>query len=176
MTKCYSLCCVVLLIFILASPSCASKPNVTKLVNEVCAKTSNYTFCVESLYSDPHASESDTYGLAIVAFRLAYRNATSTKDYITELLKKASSSSHMLLQKCLTDYEKAISAIETAYNDLNSESFSALADYAGDASRGALDCQATLKGYNNSLLHFMNNAVKGLCQICLVISKLFKGS
>ncbi|TKY72299.1 Pectinesterase inhibitor [Spatholobus suberectus] len=172
--KHHSLYCFVLLIFFFVHPSRGSKNNVTKLVDQVCAKTSNYSFCVESLYSDPHAPDSDRYGLAYVAFRLAYLNATSTRDYITKLLKKASSTPYrMHLQKCASDYEKAISAIEIAYNDLNSETFFDLADLAGVASHGAEDCQATFKG---SPLDFMNNALKGLCEICVVISKLFTGS
>ncbi|XP_061344312.1 cell wall / vacuolar inhibitor of fructosidase 2-like [Gastrolobium bilobum] len=171
------LCCSVLFIFVLAHPSFASKNNVTKLVHEVCSKTSNYSFCIESLYSDPHTPESDQYGLAYVAFRLAYLNATGTSDYIKKLLKKANSSSYrMHLQRCDRDYKKAVSAIETAYNDLNSETFFELADLAGVASHGAEDCQATFLGSLHSPLDFMNNALKGLCEICVVISKLFTGS
>jgi len=178
MIKYHFLCCSVLLILVFVHPSCAySNNNVTKLVDEVCAKTSNYSFCVESLYSDPHTPESDRYGLAYVTFRLAYLNATSTNDYITKLLKKAASSSQyrMRLQMCASDYEKAIFAIETAYNDLNSETFFELADLAGDASRAAQDCQATFKGTHYCPLDFMNIALKGLCEICVVISKLFTG-
>ena len=181
MIKYHSLCfllCFVHFIFTLIHLSCASKNNVTQLVDEVCAKTSNYSFCVESLYSDPHTPQSDQYGLAYVAFRLAYLNATGTSDYIAKLVKKATSSHyHMLLQRCAHDYKEAVSAIETAYNDLNSETFFELADLAAVASDGAEDCQATFKGTTHySMLDFMNNALKGLCEICVVISKLFTGS
>ncbi|KAK7246050.1 hypothetical protein RIF29_40908 [Crotalaria pallida] len=167
---------LMLFIFILIHPSCASTKNVTKLVDEVCAKASNYSFCIESLYSDPQTPKSDTYGLAYVAFRLAYLNATSTRDYIEKLLKKANSSNRMHLQKCDSDYKKAVSAIETAYNDLNSETFFELADLAGDASHAAEDCQATIKGTHHSMIHFLSDSLKGLCEICVVISKLFTGS
>ncbi|KAG4956397.1 hypothetical protein JHK85_042777 [Glycine max] len=57
----------------------------------------------------------------------------------------------------------AISAIETSYNDLNSETFFELAV----ASHSAEDyCQATFKGCHHCPLDFMNNALKGLCEIC----------
>jgi len=66
----------------------------------------------------------------------------------------------------------AISAIETSYNDLNSETFFELAV----ASHSAEDyCQATFKGCHHCPLDFMNNALKGLCEICVVVSKLFAG-
>ncbi|KAK7331192.1 hypothetical protein VNO77_25410 [Canavalia gladiata] len=150
-----------------------------KVVDEVCAKTSNYSFCVETLFSDPHTPESDRYGLAYVAFCLAYLNASGTKDYITKLLKNAKSTSthyRMCLQSCALDYEKAISAIETAYNDLNSESFYQLADLAAVASHAAQYCQVTFKPTHHSPFYFINIALMGLCEICLVISKLFTGS
>lgn len=67
----------------------------------------------------------------------------------------------------------AISAIETSYNDLNSETFFELAV----ASHSAEDyCQATFKGCHHCPLDFMNNALKGLCEICVVVSKLFTRS
>ena len=69
----------------------------------------------------------------------------------------------------------AISAIETSYNDLNSETFE-LADLAGVASHGVENCQATFKGCHHCPLDFMNNALKGLCEICVVVSKLFTRS
>ncbi|KAG5105138.1 hypothetical protein JHK82_042108 [Glycine max] len=75
----------VLLIFLLVHPSLASKNNVTKL------QTTHSALSLY-IYSDPHAPDSDSYGLAYVALRLAYLNATSTRGCITKLLKKATSS------------------------------------------------------------------------------------
>ncbi|KAK4264109.1 hypothetical protein QN277_029443 [Acacia crassicarpa] len=166
------------LLFILLNPSSSLANHASELVNEVCVKTSNYTFCVESLYSDPHTPEADSYGLAVIAFRLAYINATTTRDYILKLLKKASSNSSIRrnLQRCASDYYKAVSAIETAYNDLNSETFFELADLAAVASRSADDCEASYKRTRNSPFTSLNKALKGLCEICVAISKRFTGS
>ncbi|KAI4296092.1 hypothetical protein L6164_036080 [Bauhinia variegata] len=166
---CFSLFCFLVLV---CCHPCGGK--VTKLVQEVCAKTSNYSFCVESLYSDPHAAEADAYWLADIAFRLAYVNATSTQNHILELLKKSTSGDYRgRLQRCGSDYKKAVSAIEMGLNDLNSESFDLLAGYADHAAHAASDCQSAFEGSPNSPLTYMNNAFKGLCEICVVISKLF---
>ncbi|XP_057432870.1 pectinesterase inhibitor 8-like [Lotus japonicus] len=171
------LCCFVLPIFLFVYPTNASsRNNATPLVDQVCANTSNYSFCTETLYSDPHTRDADRFGLAAVAFHLAYLNATATKDYIDNLLKKNSTSKsqyHKDLQKCASDYKKAVSAIGAACDDLNSESYYDLADYVGVASHRADDCQHALKGKHDSLLNSMNNDLKGLCEICVVISKLF---
>ncbi|KAJ7967881.1 Pectinesterase inhibitor [Quillaja saponaria] len=164
-----------LVFFILVRSYSASNTNITQLVDEVCKKTSNYSFCVESLYSDPHTPDADRYSLAYVSFCLAYLNATNTRDYITKLLKHANSSHHHYqqdLQRCAGDYKKAVSAIEMAYNDLNSETFFELADLAGVAAHSAENCQANFKGTHSSLTS-RNKALKGLCEICVVVSKLF---
>ncbi|MED6131688.1 hypothetical protein PIB30_012126 [Stylosanthes scabra] len=145
----------------------------------VCEKTSNYTFCVESLYSDHHTPNADPYALAYVAFRLAYRNATSTRDYIAELLNNASCSSchhHKILVRCEDDYKEAVSAIEKGYKDLNSQTYLELDYLAGVASDDAEDCQDSFQGKTGyhyySMIEFMNKDFKGLCQICVAISKL----
>ncbi|KAF7827542.1 putative clathrin assembly protein [Senna tora] len=145
---------------------------------EVCAKTSNYTFCMKSLYSNRHTPGADRNRLADIGFRLAYINASRTRQHIGELLKKATSSGNYKrhLQVCASDYDKAVSAIGNALIDLNSETFFELADLAGTASRSAHHCEATFEGTHKSPLTFMNNDLKGLCEICVVISKLFTGS
>ncbi|KAI4345770.1 hypothetical protein L6164_012866 [Bauhinia variegata] len=169
-------CFIVVFIFLTDPCASAKTRKVTKLVHKVCAKTSDYTFCVESLYADPHTAEADEYFLANIAFRLAYVNATSTQHHIDKLLKKLGTSrpSHYQrrLQRCRSDYKKGVSAIEMGLNDLNSESFDLLAGYAGVAAHAAGDCQSSFKG-THSPLTSMNNDLKGLCEICVVISKLF---
>lgn len=149
----------------------------TELVQHVCNQTSNYSFCVESLYSDPHTPDADTYMLAYVSFRLAYLNATATQDRIAVLLKHAASgqlSQH--LHRCSRDYKKATSKLEQAYNDLDSETFFELVDLAGAAAHAAADCQAAFKGTTYSSLATMNKNLKGLSEICIVVSKLFTES
>lgn len=171
-----------LFIISMAHPSSASPTTTTTddkpktgLATEVCKKTSNYTFCMESLSADPRTPSADRYTLAYITFGLAYVNASSTHDYIAELLKKeeAEHGHKHRLRRCQRDYDKAVSALATAYNDLNSESFAELADLAGDAARSAKDCHAAFNGTHSHPLKTRNKDLKGLCEICVVVSKLF---
>ncbi|THG08654.1 hypothetical protein TEA_015524 [Camellia sinensis var. sinensis] len=57
----------------------------SELVSSICKNTTNYRFCVESLYSDPRTPTADSYVLAYVSFDLAYLNASHTEDYIDML-------------------------------------------------------------------------------------------
>lgn len=160
-------------------PSLASTIHEPKtgLAIEICKKTSNYTFCVESLYADPRTPNADRYSLAYITFGLAYVNASTTQDYVAELLKKeAEHDRKQRLRRCQRDYNNAVSSLETAYNDLNSETFFELADLAGDAARSAKDCQAAFNGTHYHPLDTRNKNLKGLCEICVVVSKLFTGT
>ncbi|KAI4296093.1 hypothetical protein L6164_036081 [Bauhinia variegata] len=160
-------------VFISIHPCCASNPNVTKLVDDVCAKTSNYSFCVDSLYADPLTPEADKISLVNIAFRLAYENASSTQNHIEELLKNngGSSQCRQCLERCGSDYQKGLSAIGKGMNDLDSENYDLLPGYADDAARSASDCESSFGG-SHSPLTFMNNAFKALSEICIVISNL----
>lgn len=169
-----------LFVICMAHPSSASPTTTTDdepktgLATEVCKKTSNYTFCIESLSTDPRTPSADRYTLAYITFGLAYVNASSTHDYIAELLKKEAEHGHkQRLRRCQQDYDKAVSSLATAYNDLNSESFAELADLAGDAARSARDCHAAFNGAHSHPLKTRNKDLKGLCEICVVVSKLF---
>jgi pectinesterase inhibitor-like protein len=153
-----------------------SQAATTELVKHICNQTSNYTFCVDSLYSDPRTPAAEAYVLAYVSFRLAYLNATATQDRIAVLLKHAASGQSQHLHRCNHDYKKATSALEQAYIDLDSETFFELADLAGAAAHAADDCQATFMGTDYTSLATMNKNLKGLSEICVVVSKLFTES
>ncbi|XP_022734653.1 cell wall / vacuolar inhibitor of fructosidase 2-like [Durio zibethinus] len=154
-------------------PSAATPTN--KLVDKVCNQTSNYTFCVEALYSDPRTPAADAYQLAYVSFGLAYLNASATQDHIAELIKisNSTSASHKRLKICQHDYHKAVLALEEAYNDLNSETFFQLAKLAARAAAAADDCQSAFRGTHYSPLATRNAYLKALSDICVVVSKLF---
>ncbi|KAK0594756.1 hypothetical protein LWI29_000168 [Acer saccharum] len=140
--------------------------NTTQLVDRVCNKTNNYTFCVKALYTDPRTPDADTYTLAYISFGLAYNTATNTRRRITHLLKNNATTDG--LKRCLKDYNKAIEALGSGLNDLNSETFFTLPGYANTTSRSAEDCEAHYKP-------LLSITIKSLCQICVVVANLFNG-
>ncbi|KAK0602751.1 hypothetical protein LWI29_036658 [Acer saccharum] len=143
--------------------------NTTQLVDRVCNKTNNYSFCVNALYTDPRTPDADTYTLADISFRLAYKAATNTSRLITQLLKNSTTTDdHDNLKRCLKDYNTAIEALGSGLNDLNSETFFTLPRYANTTSRSAEDCEAHYKSLGST-------SIKSLCQICVVVANLFNG-
>lgn len=158
-----------------ASTTTIDKSKSSGLANEICKKTSNYAFCVNSLSADPRTPRADPLTLAYITFGLAYDNASSTNDYIAHLLKKeeAVHGHKQRLWRCKLDYNKAISSLATAWNDLNWDSYPELAGLARDAAHFAEDCQAALKGTHSRPLKTRNKDLNGLCEICVVVSRMF---
>ncbi|GMP37225.1 hypothetical protein CsSME_00009010 [Camellia sinensis var. sinensis] len=168
-------CCCFFLIMNPTTGTGAGQPS--ELVSSICKNTTNYRFCVESLYSDPRTPTADSYVLAYVSFDLAYLNASHTEDYIDMLLNNttADCDSRLLqrLQRCSSFYGGAISALSQAVNDLDSETYSKLARLAGVAVHEACDCEAIFQGHSPFTLSRMNHDLRGLSKICVVISHLF---
>ncbi|KAI9075720.1 hypothetical protein K1719_042336 [Acacia pycnantha] len=159
------------LVLILLSPSSFLADHGPELVNEICSQTSNFTFCVDTLNSDPQTADAGYLGIAIVTFRLASINATTTRSHILKLLSSCNDPTERKnLQRCVGDYNKAVSDISTGYNDLNSETVYELADLANDASLSAQDCESSYNG-----LASMNKDLKGICEICVVIANHLTG-
>ncbi|KAL5583301.1 hypothetical protein UlMin_015743 [Ulmus minor] len=170
------LCLFSIILFIFTiNPSISKTSPPSELVNNVCKKTSNYSFCVVALSADPRTPSADPYGLAFISFRMAYLNASNTRDLIGELMKKARRDELVRLRRCHGDYEKGVSALEVAYNDLNSESFYELANLAGVAAHSAKDCQSAFMKIPSPLIS-RNRNLEGLCEICVAVSKLFNVS
>ncbi|KAJ8747327.1 hypothetical protein K2173_013131 [Erythroxylum novogranatense] len=167
-----------LILFPLFTILYASDVASNKLVKKVCDQTSDHSFCINSLYSDSRTPGADDYTLAFVSVGLAYANATATRDYLNSLPSKPSSSyggddGHQGLIRCSRDYSKAVSALLTAYNDLNSESFFELANLAGDCVNAVNDCEAAVQGITPSPMGKRNGDLKGLCDVFAVVIKSF---
>lgn len=155
------------LIFLSISQAVTHHPDTSELVVKVCRQTSNYTSCVETLYSDSRTPEADRFTLADIAFRLADGKAHQGQDFITEMLKNPGRDRDALLT-CQADYKIAIKAMISALNDLNSETFVSLPPLAKKTGKAAAHCKSyypPLTSNAQELIH--------LCEICTVIAKLF---
>lgn len=165
---------LLLLLFCSYFSSSHSK-NPTELVKKICKNTTTYGFCVNSLYSDPRTPTADAYVLAFISFDLAYANATRTNAHVQALLSREKNPDfRRLLKSCEKLYGEAVSALALALNDLDSETYSELASYAGDSAREAGECQKGFRGTRfRSPFTQMNRDLRGLAGICIVVSNLF---
>ncbi|WCJ34629.1 hypothetical protein M5689_015926 [Euphorbia peplus] len=140
----------------------------TQMVDSICKKTSDYTSCVKSLYSDRRTPGADQVTLAYIAVDLAYSNAAATRDLISEML--SNSSSDVNLRGCAVDYANAVSKMQMASNDVNSETFSELTSLSAKAYDSADHCQKSFPSFTKR-----NNDFKALCEIVGAVGKLFTG-
>ncbi|PKI71451.1 hypothetical protein CRG98_008124 [Punica granatum] len=145
---------------------------VTKLVDKVCKKTSNCTFCINALYSDPRTPRADIYNLAYVAIKLAFDNTSDTSGYISSPLNSTFDPNFQKsLQCCEVDYKSALDKLINAFGDLDSESYDGVEHYAEEAASKVDDCQSGLSG-TKSPLTGKNQVLNALCKICAIVGKL----
>lgn len=166
------------------SISSTAGKKLNKLVDSICNQTPNHKFCVDAIYTDPRASEADIILLAYISFGLAYTNATNILSFITDhhlLVDNQKNGSHGSpalaegLKQCSLDYKKAVTALEVALNDLDSDTYD-LEESAGVLAQSAVHCEHSLKPTMtiSSSLHSQltrrNRDLKLLGGICSVIS------
>ncbi|KAL2467043.1 Cell wall/vacuolar inhibitor of fructosidase 2 [Abeliophyllum distichum] len=161
-----------------SSVSASSDLNSSQLANQICKNTPNFSFCQAAIFSDPRASAADRYVLSYIAFGQAYRNATSTKNYIGFSLKsiKAYANPTILsgMQKCRGFYEDAIRALSEVQNNLDSESFYGLDKAAIDVESSIRACEASFSG--QSPMSQENQNLMQLLKICYAVSQLYEYS
>ncbi|CAK9177170.1 unnamed protein product [Ilex paraguariensis] len=148
------------------------------MVPTLLAKTLPTTLSVRRLFIPTHVPPTaDRYVLAYIAFDLAYVNATHTNDYIGSLLKNVATTNHSKrpelarqLQRCHGFYGQAVQVPAEALNDLDSETYFNLGLLAVAADHSARDCEVTFNAHSS--LSRMNQNLRNLSKICLVVSKL----
>ncbi|CAN0890934.1 Cell wall / vacuolar inhibitor of fructosidase 2 [Linum grandiflorum] len=161
-----------LLLLLLLISIAAAAP--TKLVDELCKKTTAYALCVESLYLDPRTPDADRTTMAFISVGLAYQNATGTRTYISGL-SGGGRVGRERLKRCGSDYDVAITKMERAYNDLNSETYYGLAELANEAADAAKNCQAVFAQSTWQPMGNRNRVLAVLCEVIAVIGKSFTG-
>ncbi|KAI3466474.1 hypothetical protein Pfo_023137 [Paulownia fortunei] len=141
----------------------------TDLATQVCRNTTNYAFCRDVIYSDPHSVGADQDFLAYIVFRQAYFNATNTQDYITSELKsmEAGRKSGKLtgLRKCQGYYQEAVQRLAEMLGDLDSDTFYGLDKLSLDVEGSARACEASV-GWRSPLSKRNEDLIK-LSNICL---------
>ncbi|XP_030519340.2 cell wall / vacuolar inhibitor of fructosidase 2-like [Rhodamnia argentea] len=143
----------------------------SELVEQICNQTTPYyKFCKDALNSDPRTSGADGAKLAYVAFSLANRNASSTRDQITSLQSNSTGPVHLHLEQCRLDYATAIVKTTLALTDLDWETYGRLSYFASMTRDQAKDCELAFKGTKSPLTD-NNNNLYGLSVICVVLAK-----
>ncbi|XP_039166735.1 cell wall / vacuolar inhibitor of fructosidase 2-like [Eucalyptus grandis] len=141
-------------------------------VDHVCSRTAPYydKFCKDVLESDPRAPGADALTLAYVAFGLAHRNASGTRDQITSLLSNSTGLVRQHLERCRGDYATALANIQEALNDLDSKTYGRLTYFSASLLDRAKDCESAFKGTKSPLTD-NNEDLKGFSVIGVSIAE-----
>ncbi|XP_056171284.1 pectinesterase inhibitor-like [Syzygium oleosum] len=100
----------------------------SKLVNEVCSKTKDYSSCVAALQLDPRAAKATTLrSLGVIALQIASKDTAGSRKDVDQLLMdpKTSSSWKPVLESCKANIDTAALQFSVASRELAQGALSA---------------------------------------------------
>ncbi|OVA16684.1 Pectinesterase inhibitor domain [Macleaya cordata] len=149
------------------------KADSNALVNQICLKTDNPSFCITVLNSNPGTASADLQGLATIAINLALNNATDTSNYISSLLVNSTDNEQKdQFTHCKDSYEFITDDLNTAGRSLGSHDYQEISVMAGAMADQVKYCESVVK----STLSERNKNMGYLVGIILSVSNLLKSS
>ncbi|CAN4088055.1 unnamed protein product [Withania somnifera] len=148
------------------------------LINDVCSKAIKPDICSSALNGDPRSKGADLTGLATIAIDLSLKNAQSTRDLVSSLVKQATDpTSKTRYSSCLENYNDAIAEIGGLPVLLKSKDYAGLNIHASAAEDYPSTCDDNFSGQPAEApqLKAASDKLQGLISIILVISNLLKG-
>ncbi|KAL5996237.1 hypothetical protein ACLOJK_026311 [Asimina triloba] len=140
------------------------------VVDTICKRTKDYDSCTKALNSDPRTPTADLPIFAQIALDLTSRSASSTSQYIADLVAK-NPADKKDFDVCVKDYRDAASHIAKAYKLLKSKSYGAVKKVAEAVGNDGVGCEDSWKG-KTSPLTSRNKALELLASIVAVVADL----
>uniref|UniRef100_A0A6N2LUH1 Pectinesterase inhibitor domain-containing protein n=1 Tax=Salix viminalis TaxID=40686 RepID=A0A6N2LUH1_SALVM len=111
-SRCFSLFAPLLAIILLTNPALSEARDSQDLIDEVCRQMEDYGFCNRVFHENMESPEIDHVGLAAIAMEQTITNATSTHEYISDLLRRTTEKS---LRNVLVACENAFGIVESSF-------------------------------------------------------------
>ena len=121
------------LLFLQNFPSQIKADSPSQLVIDVCNRTINATFCVETLESNPRSSKaSDTLTVAEIAIRLTLKHVEKSKKNMENMLrsKKTKDEYKAAIKQCSFWYKAMVNSYSSASIELKDDPMTANYDVA----------------------------------------------
>ncbi|GFQ02766.1 pectinesterase inhibitor [Phtheirospermum japonicum] len=169
-------CCFILSPPFISLADAARYKVKAQLATQVCRNTTDFSFCLKTIYSDPRAPTADRIVLAYIAFGNAYLNSSNTQTQIQLKITDAENGKSDVLdglKSCMGHYTKAIGALSQGAGKLGLGSYYGFDKLSIEAQSHVRDCE---KGFNATIGSPMtkeNVDVIKLTNICNVVAQLF---
>ncbi|GMY22408.1 pectinesterase inhibitor-like [Fagus crenata] len=174
-----SFCASSLLISLLLAILCISPAQSIRVgvkigedvLTDLCSKTDDPSFCLQSLKSDPQTATTDLRGLAGVSINLAKTTVTKTHTFIKSQLEKTTDPQlKKQYSQCLDSYDDAIGNVDYASEQLSSSDYGGVSSAASACMTDISDCQDA-----TSALPQQNKESNLLCKVTLLIANRLLG-
>ncbi|KAK3200082.1 hypothetical protein Dsin_023497 [Dipteronia sinensis] len=131
--------------FILQFQPCFSI-NVPPLINQICTKTKNHNFCVQTLTSAPGAANANLTTLASFSFRSTYAAVATTDAFLVALQPNVTDPRvKLVVTHCRTDYDGSIPPLQLAITSLDGGHFDDVNLNVNQALANINDCHRLIK-------------------------------
>ncbi|GMY16959.1 putative invertase inhibitor [Fagus crenata] len=153
----------------------ANQPHSTNLIEHACQDTNHHKeLCISSLKSDPASQQADLEGLAIIAIKLAYENATAIADNILVLSNNNTDtepSEEQGLDQCMDNYLDAVDQLENAIYAFSKNAYKDVHTWVKAAVADADSCEAAFEGRKSEITR-KNKIFRQLVNNTLAILKV----
>ncbi|XP_027156298.1 pectinesterase inhibitor-like [Coffea eugenioides] len=150
------------------------------LVERVCSKSKDPSFCTKALESDPRSRTANLAGLCQISIDLSTTNAKSTQALVTSLGKKATDKiSKEIYNTCLENYTNSISVLGDCTKRLQAGDYAGVNIKASAAQTEVDTCDECFKERKLSEPPTLTNACQKeqkLCNIILVTANMLQGN
>lgn len=164
--------CVGLTLYANARPSVKLSSEV---VNKICSKSINTSFCLNVLNSDPRTATSDLKGLGLITINDAQTNLTANLNLIKSLSSQATDPTlKKRYEDCSDHYDDGLSDIQDALQSLNSGDYQGANIQTSAVFTDVDDCEQAWADppADPSQLPGKNKDLKDLLDIILVITNV----
>ncbi|KAL5735578.1 hypothetical protein ACOSQ2_030366 [Xanthoceras sorbifolium] len=120
--------------------------DASQLINQVCSRTQNHAFCVQTLTSDPGANTADLKGLAHISLKLTAVTASENEIYISKSLENMTDPDlKQVLDHCNTNYKASVFSLRLAVTSVDRGDYHEVNVSTHIALENANDCDRVIK-------------------------------
>ena len=182
---CFSASCLFISLLLAITLSCISPAQSIgqDVLNDICSKSKDSSFCLKSLNSDPQTATTDLLGLAGISIKLAKTTVDATDKFVKSQVGLVTD---LTLKKqytqCVESYDDANDKIDYANERLKAGDYGGVGVATSACLDDVSDCEdppqvaVNVAAASTISLSEQNKESYELCQIALIISNRLSGN
>ena len=145
------------------------------VLNDICSKTADPSFCLQTLKFDPQTVTTDLLGLAGISIKLAKTTVSETHTFVkSQLAQTTDPKLKAQYSQCNDSYDDATGNVDYANERLKAGDYGGVSSAASACMDDVSDCEDAITGAASSLPR-QNKKSNEVCLMTLVIANRLLG-